>query len=140
MLASMQAGLAFSNAILGAVHAMSHSLGGFLDLPHGLCNALLLEHVVAYNFQSAEDRFRRVAEAMDIDTRGMNKAEIKKRLMNRIVELKRRVGLEARLAQLGVSVSDIPHLSGFALQDPCILTNPRKSSLRDVQVVYEEAL
>ncbi len=140
MLASMQAGLAFSNAILGAVHAMSHSLGGFLDLPHGLCNALLLEHVVAYNFQSAEDRFRRVAEAMDIDTRGMAKPEIKKRLMNRIVELKRRVGLEARLAQLGVSVSDIPHLSGFALQDPCILTNPRKSSLRDVQVVYEEAL
>ncbi|PCM44560.1 alcohol dehydrogenase-like regulatory protein ErcA [Marinobacter sp. ANT_B65] len=140
MLASMQAGLAFSNAILGAVHAMSHSLGGFLDLPHGLCNALLLEHVVAYNFRSAEDRFRRVAEAMDIDTRGMGKPEIQKRLMNRIVQLKRRVGLADSLANLGVSVSDIPYLSGFALQDPCILTNPRKSSLRDVQVVYEEAL
>jgi len=140
MLASMQAGLAFSNAILGAVHAMSHSLGGFLDLPHGLCNALLLEHVVAYNFRSAEDRFRRVAEAMDIDTRGMGKPEIQKRLMNRIVQLKRRVGLGDSLANLGVSVSDIPYLSGFALQDPCILTNPRKSSLRDVQVVYEEAL
>jgi len=140
MLASMQAGLAFSNAILGAVHAMSHSLGGFLDLPHGLCNALLLEHVVAYNFASAEDRFRRVAEAMDIDTRGLSGPAIKKRLMYRIIELKKHVGLEARLAELGVSVSDIPYLSGFALQDPCILTNPRKSSLRDVQVVYEEAL
>lgn len=140
MLASMQAGLAFSNAILGAVHAMAHSLGGFLDLPHGLCNALLLEHVVAYNFKSAEDRFQRVAEAMDIDTRGMSKPEIQKRLMNRIVQLKRKVGLEDKLANLGVSVSDIPSLSGFALQDPCILTNPRKSSLRDVQVVYEEAL
>lgn len=140
MLASMQAGLAFSNAILGAVHAMSHSLGGFLDLPHGLCNAMLLEHVVAYNFRSAEERFRRVAEAMDIDTRGMSQAEIQKRLMNRIILLKRTVGLEAKLSELGVSVSDIPSLSGFALQDPCILTNPRKSSLRDVQVVYEEAL
>ncbi|WP_100640861.1 alcohol dehydrogenase-like regulatory protein ErcA [Marinobacter salexigens] len=140
MLASMQAGLAFSNAILGAVHAMAHSLGGFLDLPHGLCNALLLEHVVAYNFRSAEDRFLRVAQAMDIDTRGMSKPEIQKRLMNRIIQLKRKVGLEDNLANLGVSVSDIPSLSGFALQDPCILTNPRKSSLRDVQVVYEEAL
>ncbi|MBQ0746072.1 MAG: iron-containing alcohol dehydrogenase [Marinobacter sp.] len=140
MLASMQAGLAFSNAILGAVHAMSHSLGGFLDLPHGLCNAMLLEHVVAYNFRSAEERFRRVAEAMDIDTRGMGRSEIQKRLMNRIILLKRTVGLEAKLSELGVSVSDIPSLSGFALQDPCILTNPRKSSLRDVQVVYEEAL
>ncbi len=60
---------------------MSHSLGGgFLDLPpHGLCNALLLEHVVAYNFPFAEDRFRRVAEAMDIDTRGgMSNAQVKK--------------------------------------------------------------
>ncbi|MBQ0834060.1 alcohol dehydrogenase-like regulatory protein ErcA [Marinobacter sp.] len=140
MLASMQAGLAFSNAILGAVHAMSHSLGGFLDLPHGLCNAMLLEHVVAYNFCSAAERFRRVAEAMDIDTRGMSQAETQKRLMNRIILLKRTVGLEAKLSELGVSVSDIPSLSGFALQDPCILTNPRKSSLRDVQVVYEEAL
>ncbi|MEH6354943.1 MAG: alcohol dehydrogenase-like regulatory protein ErcA [Marinobacter sp.] len=140
MLASMQAGLAFSNAILGAVHAMSHSLGGFLDLPHGLCNAVLLEHVVAYNFHSAEDRFRRVAEAMNIDTRGMSQAEIQKRLMSRIIQLKRAVGLEAKLSELGVRVSDIPSLSGFALQDPCILTNPRKSSLRDVQVVYEEAL
>ncbi|MDN6320712.1 MAG: alcohol dehydrogenase-like regulatory protein ErcA [Marinobacter sp.] len=140
MLASMQAGLAFSNAILGAVHAMAHSLGGFLDLPHGLCNALLLEHVVAYNFRSAETRFQKVAEAMDIDTRGMSKPEIQKRLMARIVQLKRKVGLEDNLANLGVSMSDIPSLSGFALQDPCILTNPRKSSLRDVQVVYEEAL
>ncbi|RMJ04504.1 1,3-propanediol dehydrogenase [Marinobacter litoralis] len=140
MLASMQAGLAFSNAILGAVHAMSHSLGGFLDLPHGLCNALLLEHVVGYNFASAEDRFRRVAEAMDIDTRGMANALVKKRLMSRIISLKKTLGLEARLNELGVSVSDIPYLSGYALKDPCILTNPRKSSLRDVQVVYEEAL
>jgi alcohol dehydrogenase class IV len=140
MLASMQAGLAFSNAILGAVHAMSHSLGGFLDLPHGLCNALLLDHVVAYNFSSAEDRFRRVAQAMDIDTRGMKAPEIKKRLMQRITELKTSVGLQARLGELGVKISDIPSLSGYALQDPCILTNPRKSSLRDVQVVYEEAL
>ncbi|QFS88448.1 MULTISPECIES: alcohol dehydrogenase-like regulatory protein ErcA [unclassified Marinobacter] len=140
MLASMQAGLAFSNAILGAVHAMSHSLGGFLDLPHGLCNALLLEHVVAYNFPSAEDRFRRVAEAMAIDTRSMNGAQVKARLMTRIIELKKTVGLEARLKELGVTTSDIPYLSGYALKDPCILTNPRKSSLRDVQVVYEEAL
>ncbi|NWO07683.1 MAG: iron-containing alcohol dehydrogenase [Alteromonadaceae bacterium] len=140
MLASMQAGLAFSNAILGAVHAMSHSLGGFLDLPHGLCNALLLEHVVAYNFPSSSDRFRRVAEAMDIDTRGMSSTEVKKRLMQRIIEFKKAVGLEARLGQLGVKISDIPSLSGYALQDPCILTNPRKSSIKDVQVVYEEAL
>lgn len=140
MLASMQAGLAFSNAILGAVHAMSHSLGGYLDLPHGLCNSLLLEHVIAYNFPSAPERFRRIAETLGVDTRGMQDAEVKKRLMERVILLKRAVGLESKLAELGVSVSDIPHLSHFAMKDPCILTNPRTSSQRDVEVVYEEAL
>ncbi|MDX1633282.1 MAG: alcohol dehydrogenase-like regulatory protein ErcA [Marinobacter sp.] len=140
MLASMQAGLAFSNAILGAVHAMSHSLGGFLDLPHGLCNALLLEHVIAYNFSSAEDRFKRVAEAMGIDTRGMTMPAVKKALMERVILLKQAVGLEAKLASLGVNASDIPSLSSYAMQDPCIVTNPRKSCQRDVEVVYEEAL
>lgn len=140
MLGSMQAGLAFSNAILGAVHAMSHSLGGFLDLPHGLCNAMLLDHVVAYNFSSCEERFKRVAEAMAIDTRGMKPPTVRKHLLARIAELKRNVGMEKNLAQLGVRISDIPSLSGFAMQDPCIVTNPRKSSQRDVEVVYEEAL
>lgn len=140
MLGSMQAGLAFSNAILGAVHAMSHSLGGFLDLPHGLCNAMLLDHVVAYNFSACEDRFKRIAETMGIDTRGMTPPVVRERLLGRITELKRHVGLEKRLAELGVRNSDIPSLSGFAMQDPCIVTNPRKSSQRDVEVVYEEAL
>lgn len=140
MLGSMQAGLAFSNAILGAVHAMAHSLGGFLDLPHGLCNAMLLEHVVAYNYSACEDRFRRIAQAMDIDTRGMTPPAVRQRLLGRIAELKRNVGLEKKLAELGVRTADIPSLSGFAMQDPCIVTNPRKSSQRDVEVVYEEAL
>lgn len=140
MLGSMKAGLAFSNAILGAVHAMSHSLGGWLDLPHGLCNAMLLEHVIAYNYSNAADRFKVIAETMGLDTRGLNQTEIKARLMAAVIELKRDVGLSQKLAENGVSVSDIPVLSEKAIKDPCILTNPRKSCQRDVEVVYEEAL
>ena len=60
MQASLLAGLAFSNASLGAVHAMAHSLGGLLDLPHGLCNAILLPHVVAYNYEAAPIAFGRL--------------------------------------------------------------------------------
>lgn len=140
MLGSLKAGLAFSNAILGAVHAMSHSLGGHLDLPHGLCNAILLEHVIDFNFASAEERFRRVAETVGIDTRGMNNSQVKQRLLSGVRHLKQEVGLDQRLKETGVSSSDIPILSGKALKDPCILTNPRKSNKRDVEVVYEEAL
>ncbi|TCK09030.1 alcohol dehydrogenase-like regulatory protein ErcA [Marinobacterium mangrovicola] len=140
MLGSMKAGLAFSNAILGAVHAMSHSLGGFLDLPHGLCNAMLVEHVIDYNYGSAEDRFAVIAQTMGIDTRGLTSRQIQTRLRNHVQALKRDVGLPDTLGKFGVNMSDIPYLSTNAIKDPCILTNPRRSNKRDVELVYEEAL
>jgi len=140
MLGSMKAGLAFSNAILGAVHAMSHSLGGYLDLPHGLCSAMLLEHVIDFNYKEAHERFKIVAETLGIDTRGLNTKQIQSRLMNTVITLKKDVGLTQKMAETGVHISDIPILSDHALLDPCILTNPRKSNKRDVAAVYEEAL
>jgi alcohol dehydrogenase class IV len=140
MLGSMQAGLAFSNAILGAVHAMSHSLGGFLDLPHGLCNAVLVEHVVAFNYNSAPDRFKVIAETLGIDCRGLNHRQICGRLVDHLIALKHTIGFHETLGLHGVSTADIPFLSQHAMHDPCILTNPRESSQRDVEVVYGEAL
>lgn len=140
MLGSMQAGLAFSNAILGAVHAMSHSLGGFLDLPHGMCNAALVEHVVAFNYSAAPERFRMVAETLGIDVRGLNHNQIRQRLVEHLIAFKQAVGFHETLKLHGVSTSDIPFLSRHAMEDPCILTNPRESSQRDVEVVYAEAL
>ena len=140
MLGSMQAGLAFSNAILGAVHAMSHSLGGFLDLPHGLCNAVLVEHVVAFNFDAAPERFRRVAETLGIDCRGLTPPQVRARLVEHLIAFKQAVGFEDNLRRHGVGSADIPFLSRHAMRDPCILTNPRQSTQRDVEVVYGEAL
>ena len=140
MLGSLQAGLAFSNAILGAVHAMSHSLGGFLDLPHGLCNAILVEHVVAFNFDAAPERFKVIANALDIDTRGLTTPQIRARLIQHLIDLKQAMGFHQSLRMHGVSTSDLRTLSLHAMDDPCILTNPRESSLQDVEVVYAEAL
>lgn len=140
MLGSMQAGLAFSNAILGAVHAMSHSLGGFLDLPHGLCNAALVEHVVAFNFKAAPERFKVIAETLGLDCRGLTPQQVRERLVQHLIEFKRAVGFYDTLGLHGVSSSDIPFLSRHAMGDPCILTNPRQSKQRDVEVVYGEAL
>ncbi|WP_028292625.1 alcohol dehydrogenase-like regulatory protein ErcA [Oceanobacter kriegii] len=140
MLASLKAGLAFSNAILGAVHAMSHSLGGFLDLPHGLCNSILVERVIDYNFNASPDRFRVIADTLGIETKNLSTPQLQKALVSHVSELKQRVGLTQTLGEAGVVKADIPELSGNALTDPCILTNPRKSNKRDVEVVYEEAL
>ncbi|WP_193075829.1 alcohol dehydrogenase-like regulatory protein ErcA [Pseudomonas sp. FME51] len=140
MLGSLQAGLAFSNAILGAVHAMSHSLGGYLDLPHGLCNAILMEHVVAFNYDAAPDRFKVVAQTLGIDIRGLTGQQVRQRLVQHLIDFKHAVGFEQTLGMHGVGISDLPMLSIHAMDDPCILTNPRESSLRDVEVVYAEAL
>lgn len=140
MLGSMKAGLAFSNAILGAVHAMAHSLGGYLDLVHGECNAMLVEHVVNYNFEHAQDKFKMIAEYSGIDTRGMLPKQVKQAMLKKIGDMKMELGLLHKLQDKGVKYSDISLLSSKAIKDACIITNPRKADKRDLEVIYEEAL
>jgi alcohol dehydrogenase class IV len=140
MLASMEAGLAFSNAVLGAVHAMAHSLGGLLDLPHGECNSLLLEHVVNFNYDTVPEKFKTIAQAIGVDTRGMNQGQIKTALFETIRNLRHHLGISKSLGLVNVKTQDIPHLSEKALNDACLLTNPRTADKRDLQVIYEDAL
>lgn len=140
MRASMEAGLAFSNAILGAVHAMSHSLGGYLDLPHGECNAILLDDIVDFNFSEAPEKFTTIARTMDVETTNRTNSEIKKDLLQRISRLKKDVGITHRLEKVGVKMHDIPILANKAFHDACLLTNPRKANKRDLEVIYEQAL
>lgn len=140
MQASLQAGLAFSNAILGATHAMAHSLGGYLDLPHGECNALLLDNVVDFNYASASERFDLISSAMGLDVRGLDSKQRKQLLTSRIRELRQAVGIDRRLGEIGVGSSDLPVLSSKALKDACLLTNPRPANRRDIEVIYGESL
>jgi alcohol dehydrogenase class IV len=140
LLGSLQAGLAFSNASLGAVHALAHSLGGFLDLPHGECNALLLEHVVRFNIDAAPDRYGRIGEAMGIDMRGMTERERAKRIILALGALRKRVGILDSLASRGVRAADIPELATHALNAACMYTNPRRARIDDVKAIYGDAL
>ena len=66
--ASLQAGLAFTNALLGATHAIAHQIGGALDLPHGLLNAILMPHVMRFNARDACGALRRRARAHSAST------------------------------------------------------------------------
>lgn len=138
--ASLQAGLAFSNASLGAVHAMAHSLGGFLDLPHGECNAILLSHVMRFNSRSAADRYRKIGEMMGMPSTGATGKLAAETVISRVEEMKQQVGIHRTLSQCGTDRSDIPHLARNALNDPCMVTNPRLPVQRDIEVIYEEAL
>ena len=140
MLGSLEAGLAFSNASLGGVHAMAHSLGGYSDLPHGECNAMLLRHVMDFNFETSPERYLRIGEAMGLDLRGMALKQKKASILNEIVRLEQAVGISETLSAKGVALTDIAPLAANAIKDPCIATNPRKPNKRDIEVIYEEAL
>lgn len=136
MLASLHAGLAFSNASLGLTHAMAHSLGGSMDLPHGECNAILMEHVVNFNFQAEPERYMELARTMGLNT----DKEVKSELIKGINELKKRVGLDKTLKDFGVDESDLDELADVAMLDPCIVTNPRKPYKDEVVEVFRDAL
>lgn len=140
MLASLQAGLAFSNASLGAVHAMAHSLGGYLDLPHGECNAILLNHVMAFNFPQATERYKEIGKALALPVEQMGSHQIKTAVLHEVVRLKNSAGIITTLKQRGATTTDIPQLARKAMKDPCMITNPRMPVLRDIEVIYEEAL
>jgi alcohol dehydrogenase class IV len=136
MQASLHAGLAFSNAILGAVHAIAHSLGGMFDSPHGECNALLLPHVVAFNYEACPERYDRIARVMGVS--GAEGSALP--LMERITDLNGTAGITRRLADLGVRSEDLPELAEKALRDACMATNPRTMTNADVEGILRAAL
>jgi len=139
MLGSLEAGLAFSNASLGAIHAMAHSLGGFLDLPHGECNAILLDHVIDFNFSEEPVRYQYIGEMMGIDFCGMAEDDKKAAIIQELTYLKESVGINSTLKQIGVKESDIPQLSRNAMEDPCIVTNPRRPKQEDIEEIFRNA-
>ncbi len=130
LLGSLHAGLAFSNASLGATHAMAHSLGGTLDLPHGRCNAILLEHVIAANYEAASDRYDRIGA---IFGEGTTPAE-------KVAAFRRTLGITETLATIGVMDYEIPALARNAYIDPSLVTNPRRLTCKDIERIYEYAL
>ncbi|HML04898.1 MAG TPA: iron-containing alcohol dehydrogenase, partial [Methanobacterium sp.] len=140
MLGSLEAGLAFSNASLGVIHAMAHSVGGFLDLHHGECNAILLDHVIDFNFEAEPERYENIGEMMGIDFSGMMFNDKKRVLLQEIKSLKDAVGVNSTLKQIGVKKEDIPALSKNAMEDPCIITNPRTPKKEEIEKIFENAL
>ena len=140
------AGVAFNNASLGYVHAMAHQLGGFYDLPHGECNAILLPHVCQYNLISSRRRFARVARLLGERTDGLSSTDASQKAITAINILSKDVGIPEGLVALGkkygkdVREEDIPIMTGNAQKDACTLTNPRIMTDEAVAAIYKAAL
>ncbi|MBM25240.1 MAG: L-threonine dehydrogenase [Chloroflexi bacterium] len=138
--AQFMAGCAFNNASLGYVHAMAHQLGGLLDLPHGICNAVLLPHVQAYNSEVAGERLAVIAQAMGVDTTGMSTEEATKEAINAINSLSKDVGTLKTLTELGVKEEHIVQLATNALKDVCGLTNPKQATNEEICQIFRNAM
>ena len=133
------AGAAFNNASLGYVHAMAHQLGGMYDLPHGVCNAILLPYVCDFNLIACKERFKDIAEAMGVITEGLTVDEAAALAIEQIRLLSKQVGIPASLKELGVQEKDFEEMAKNAKNDACQLTNPRTASLEEVIEIYKKA-
>lgn len=134
------AGMAFNNAVLGYVHAMAHQLGGFYDLPHGVCNAVLLPYVQEYNAQVVPGRLKEVAEAMGVDVNKMTDEEGAQAAISAIKELSKDIDIPQGLTTLGVKEEDIKTLSENALKDACGFTNPKQATLEEIMTIFKNAM
>ena len=137
--AQFLAGMAFNNASLGFVHAMAHQLGGFYDLPHGVCNAVLLPHVQTFNAHVCAARLTDVAHALGADVRGLSPEEGAQAAIAAIRTLAKDVEIPAGLRDLGAKLDDIPILATNALKDACGFTNPRKADQGQIEEIFRNA-
>jgi alcohol dehydrogenase class IV len=137
--ASLQAGLAFSNALLGATHAISHQLGGLTDLPHGLLNAILLPHVMEFNAAVATDRLADIAGAMGLRTGLMTPSEAADAATATVRAFAGKAGLPSTLREIGVECSQLDHVARSALRDAYIVTNPRPVGEAEARAICQAA-
>ena len=134
------AGMAFNNASLGYVHAMAHQLGGFYNLPHGVCNAILLPHVQEYNKSTSASRLAKIAKIMGGNIEGLTDEQGADLCIDMIKSLSQTIGIPEGLGVLGVKESDFETLATNALNDACSLTNPRKGNLEEVIAIFKKAM
>jgi len=132
MMASMMGAIAFQKD-LGAVHSCAHALGAVYDLHHGLANALMIDTVMAWNFEAVPQKFDELAHVCKVWGGGGE-------FVPWLRALKARVGITGKLAAHGVREGQIPQLVEVAVADICHQTNPRPCTAADFQRLFEKAM
>ena len=133
------AGMGFSNVGLGIVHSMAHSLGAFIDTPHGLANSILLPHVMRFNGQVCPDLFRNMGRAFGLNMEGLNDYEVIETIVDSIQELSKSMNIPQRLRDVGIPKEMIPQLASQAINDACTPGNPREVTVDDLITIYNQA-
>ncbi|HGY3717304.1 lactaldehyde reductase [Citrobacter sp. Res13-Sevr-PEB04-36] len=133
------AGMGFSNVGLGLVHGMAHPLGAFYGTPHGVANAVLLPHIMAYNADFTGEKYRDIALAL-----GNNHAatlpieDARQAAVEAVIQLNRDVNIPVRLRDIGMKLEDIDALAEAAMVDVCTGGNPRETNIEEIKALYEQ--
>ena len=131
-------GIAFSNAGLGNVHAMAHQLGGIYNLPHGVCNAMLLPYVEEENAKYVPEKFVSIANVLGYDVEGKSAKECAAFVVNAMKELAKEVGIPETLGELGVKDIDFDLLAENAMKDICAPGNPVEFTKEQIIELYKK--
>ena len=142
MRASLLAGLAFSNASLGAVHALAHAVGGMSDLPHGFCNAVLLKEVVRTNIDSAAEAYSRLGGVLraGLGLPPVRKEETVEGIVNALEILARKCGLDLTFKSSSFTPEIVHEMAVHAADDACLLTNPRQLGVADLEDILNRVI
>jgi alcohol dehydrogenase len=119
---------------------MAHQLGGFYNLPHGVCNAILLPHVEKFNMIAKMHRFVNIAKALGEKVDGLSTRAGAEKALEAIRTLSHDVGIPTGLKELGVKEQDLSTMAENAQKDACGFTNPRCPTLTDVVEIYSWAM
>ncbi len=140
-MASMIAGIAFTNAGLGLCHAMAHALGSHFGVPHGVANAMLLPGVMGFNLPSRPQLFRELAQALGEEVSGMPAEAAGARAPEAVSALLSRLPIPGRLGELGIKPNSLEVLASEAFLNTRLRSsNPRETVLDDVVEVFRSAL
>ena len=131
-------GMAFSNVGLGIAHSIAHTLGATYDTPHGVACAMMLPIVMEFNAEYTGDKFKAVAEAMGVDTTGMDQAAYRKAAIDAVRALSADVGIPAKLEAL--KEEDVQFLAESAFADACAPGNPREASVEDMKALIRKLM
>ena len=136
LLGSMMAGIAFSHSDVGSVHCMAESLGGKLDLPHGLCNAILLPYVMRFNLPACTPQYARLAQAMGLAFASVEEGA--QAAIRRVEELSKLVELPP-FSHLAVSPDDFDLMAELSAKNLSTGSNPRPMTKEDYLSVFQQA-
>ena len=138
LLGSLFAGIAFSHARLGNVHAMSHPVSAYFNVPHGMANAVLLPTVVEYNEQAAQGKYYDIYRCVAEDSVS-EKEFVPSMLVEALRLLNRELGIPLCLREAGVQEAYFDAMADDAMKSGNIAVNPRRTTKEDVLALYHKA-